>query len=202
MTTQSQAVLWRTCDAMAESKSSVYGSMIIEMCRKFMGRYRKEIINVFDTKFEVSDGVDHFFTLKHRLCDQTVQRGCMGRPLTGNEMNPCVACSRLMTDIQRVASWGVGLNNFGTREHLYKALDDICLTIPIRYPLDRRDILFETCAELMDEHTASIVAVLSKTLLNAKNPSKAGNEAFDPIQEICTKKTGSMNMPPPSLPCI
>jgi len=169
----SDEVLAGVCDGMR--KETLYGPSVIQMCEAFWTSYRDQLLETFKQQFTVADNVEHFWLLKKGICNG-VSPGCIpdSAPVT-----PCTACEGIMRDVQRVASWGTGRDNFGSTQHLYHVLDDICLTLSVRHPLAGRDSILETCADLLDEHSKAIVT----TLRNAITVDRHTN----PQWRVCTE---------------
>ncbi len=129
--------------------------------------------------------MDYFYQLKRRLCN-TFKPDCVRAPATGTSINACSSCLSIMADIQRVASWGVGRTAFGTRPHLFRALDDICLSLPVRYPLEGRLSILESCTELIDEYSTTIVDAVAHAL------TKPITGEADPAKIVCFQKAKRM----------
>jgi len=168
-------LMFRVCEEM--SKSLLYGQPVIKICSNFLKDFRQKIIESFSAKFEVSDTTDNFFQLKKGLCEYA-HPGCMSNVQDTSTISKCKACKLLMLDIERVTSWGIGRSNFGTSEHLYRVLDDICLTLAVRYPLKYRNQVLEVCADLLDEYGSDIVNTLQGALAKKHN---------NPQHRICTQ---------------
>jgi len=165
----SDQMMFKVCDEMDTVNNVLYGKPVVKLCKALLTEYRQQLIETFSSKFEVSDTTENFYMLKRRLCE-FVQPGCMPAPPT--EISTCDACRMLMDDIQRVTSWGVGRKNFGAKDHLWRVLDDICLTLSVRYPLHGRDTVLETCTDMMDEYSNAIVEALAGAIQRkVDNPS-------------------------------
>jgi len=174
----SDQMLWKICDEMR--KGILWGHGVIGLCQEFVGQNVKRLIDTFSSRFEVSDTTDNFYLKKRKLCNE-VAAGCGDRfPKPSKDITSCEACKYLVDDIERVTSWGVGRKNFGTPEHLYRVLDDICLSLTIRYPQKYRSRVLETCSDLMEDHTKNIV--------NAVIDSITKKDATSVQRRICYEK--------------
>jgi hypothetical protein len=171
-------LIFNVCDDL--HKKAMVGEPVIKLCRAFLEEYRAQIMDTFSTTFEVSDNVDHFYNIKRKLCN-TIHAACV-IPEQGQKMSQCEACTVVMNDIERVFSWGVGRSNFASKELTFQVLDDICLHLPVRHPIKFHHRLLETCNDLIDDYSTSIVTVLNKAV-------KERDQKLIPAKHICTTVT-------------
>jgi len=176
----SDQMLWRICDEMR--KGILWGDGVVRLCQEFVAVNAKRLMETFSSRFEVSDTTDNFYMKKRKLCNDVVP-GCGDRFAKPNkEITTCEACKFLVDDIQRVTSWGVGRKNFGTSGHLYRVLDDICLSLTIRYPQKYRMRVLETCTDLMEDHSKSIVNAITESIKKKDAPSVQRRICYEKAQ--------------------
>jgi hypothetical protein len=165
-----------TCDRL--DKDLKYGPHLIAECHEFVSSHNKQLATTFAV--EEIQQVPLYYGKKASVC-KTVSTGCMDD--SESDLSTCDACGVVVKDLLRVLEWGRGRQAFGGKQHVYRALENICEDLHVRHPAKRHDRLRQVCDELLTDYEPEIAEILADV-------AKGADEDLNPTRAICNDLAG------------